>query len=536
MLRSILTGRFDPAAAGRIRRVPRHRCGPGTPPKASRHRPGPGRTVPRPDPTARRRGPRPAVRPPATQLAHNRRSHPNPTSQCPPPRRRPRRSCPGVLSSPRSSRAGVAFFRSLAQIGRQVAGGLAYAHARGIVHRDIKPSNLLLDTEGVVWIADFGLAKGDDEGLTHSGDILGTLRYMAPERFRGEGDARADVYALGLTLYELLTLQPGLRVVGPAQADRADQDRGAAAAPVDRRPDPAGPGDDRPEGDREGPEARYQTAEAMAEDLGRFLADEPIKARQVERRGAILAVGPAQPSDRRAGRSADGGSGLGDGRLAYRRTEHGPPGGERQRERNMVASDADLARDAARKNGGEAIAARDVAKQARNAAARQAAGLLLDRGIEDAHSGEPALALHLFVRHSEPSPAGDLLAARSNGRSGRTCPPGPRPCRPWSTSGRAGPTSTDGRLHSRRRRDRHGHCEDEIQSSGPTPAGRSARRSRYPSGRVRRCGSPPTAGASGSRRPPSEEGRRRVGHAPPRPGVGPPDPAADPDHRAGPSI
>ena len=77
------------------------------------------------------------------------------------------------------------------------------------MHRDIKPSNLLLDTEGVVWITDFGLAKGDDEGLSQTGDILGTIRYMAPERFRGEGDARADVYALGLTLYELLTLRPG---------------------------------------------------------------------------------------------------------------------------------------------------------------------------------------------------------------------------------------------------------------------------------------------------------------------------------------
>ncbi len=147
-----------------------------------------------------------------------------------------------------------AFFRSLAHIGQQVAGGLAYAHARGIVHRDIKPSNLLLDMQGVVWIADFGLAKGDDEGLTHTGDILGTIRYMAPERFRGEWDARADVYALGMTLYELLTLRSGFDSTGPARADRADQDRGAAAAAVGRCEDPARPGDDRPEGDREGPE------------------------------------------------------------------------------------------------------------------------------------------------------------------------------------------------------------------------------------------------------------------------------------------
>jgi Protein kinase domain len=113
-----------------------------------------------------------------------------------------------AISSVESSGRRQPFFRSVAQIGRQAAQGLAYAHSRGVVHRDIKPSNLLLDTAGVVWITDFGLAKAEEDGLTATGDILGTLRYMAPERFRGEGDARADLYALGLTLYELLTLRP----------------------------------------------------------------------------------------------------------------------------------------------------------------------------------------------------------------------------------------------------------------------------------------------------------------------------------------
>ena len=146
-----------------------------------------------------------------------------------------------------------AFHRGVAQIGRQVASALAYAHARGILHRDIKPSNLLLDTEGVVWVTDFGLAKVDDDGLTRTGDILGTLRYMAPERFRGRGDARADLYALGLTLYELLMLRPAFDSPDRLALVRADQGRRAASAAVDRPAHPARPGDDRPQGDREGP-------------------------------------------------------------------------------------------------------------------------------------------------------------------------------------------------------------------------------------------------------------------------------------------
>jgi len=101
------------------------------------------------------------------------------------------------------------YVRSVARIGEQVAEALEYAHQQGIWHRDIKPSNLLLDAHGTVWVADFGLAKAsDDDDLTHTGDVVGTVRYMAPERFRGRCDARSDVYALGLTLYELLAFRP----------------------------------------------------------------------------------------------------------------------------------------------------------------------------------------------------------------------------------------------------------------------------------------------------------------------------------------
>ena len=173
------------------------------------------------------------------------------------------------------------YFRGVAQIGCQAAHGLAYAHARGIIHRDIKPSNLLLDHTGVVWIADFGLAKAEDDGLTATGDVLGTLRYMAPERFRGEGDARADLYALGLTLYELMTLRPAF----------VTSDRLKLIEEI-KTEEPARPRslDGRIPRDLEtivlkaiekDPKRRYASALALADDLGHFLRDEPIRARQV---------------------------------------------------------------------------------------------------------------------------------------------------------------------------------------------------------------------------------------------------------------
>ncbi len=185
-----------------------------------------------------------------------------------------------VVSMVESSGRRLRFFRSVAQIGRQVAQALAYAHSRGIVHRDIKPSNLLLDTAGVVWITDFGLAKADDDGLTATGDILGTFRYMAPERFRGEGDARADIYALGLTLYELLTLR---RAFDTGDRLKLIERIKSEDPPRPRSLDPRIPRDLETivlKAIEKDPKQRYSSSEAIAEDLRRFLDDEPIQARR----------------------------------------------------------------------------------------------------------------------------------------------------------------------------------------------------------------------------------------------------------------
>jgi serine/threonine protein kinase len=118
---------------------------------------------------------------------------------------------PGQADGSSASDSARHYWQSVARIGIQVAEALDYAHSQGVVHRDIKPSNLLLDTLGNVWVTDFGLAKagaGDGDDLTHTGDIVGTLRYMAPERFQGQSGAGGDIYSLGLTLYEMLVLRP----------------------------------------------------------------------------------------------------------------------------------------------------------------------------------------------------------------------------------------------------------------------------------------------------------------------------------------
>jgi WD40 repeat protein/serine/threonine protein kinase len=175
-----------------------------------------------------------------------------------------------------------AYVRSVARISQQAAEGLAYAHEQGILHRDVKPSNLLLDAHGVLWITDFGLAKATtDSNLTHTGDILGTIRYMAPERFHGKCDARSDIYALGLTLYELLAKRPAFEEVDRGRL--LNQVTTAKPRPLQHL-DREIPRDlvtiVQKAVERE-PSHRYQTAAEMANDLRRFLEDRPIAARPI---------------------------------------------------------------------------------------------------------------------------------------------------------------------------------------------------------------------------------------------------------------
>jgi serine/threonine protein kinase/WD40 repeat protein/tetratricopeptide (TPR) repeat protein len=176
------------------------------------------------------------------------------------------------------------YFRGVARVGLQVADALAYAHRQGILHRDVKPSNLLLDQQGTVWITDFGLAKAEGtDDLTQTGDIVGTVRFMAPERFDGRSLPQSDVYALGATLYEVLTLRPAFDDTNKVRLiDKVQHD---APLPL-RRIDARIPRDLETivlKCLAKEPSGRYATAEDLAEDLRRFLADRPIRARRTSR-------------------------------------------------------------------------------------------------------------------------------------------------------------------------------------------------------------------------------------------------------------
>ena len=176
------------------------------------------------------------------------------------------------------------YFEQVARLGIQAAQALEHAHTLGIVHRDIKPSNLLLDETGKLWITDFGLARfQNDASLTQTGDFLGTARYMSPEQLLcqpGLIDQRTDLYSLGVTLYELLTLRPCFDGENKQELMRSIE-RDEPLAP--RRLNPAIPRDLETiilKSIAKNREDRYSTALELADDLERFLAGRPTLARR----------------------------------------------------------------------------------------------------------------------------------------------------------------------------------------------------------------------------------------------------------------
>ncbi|MFY9252080.1 MAG: serine/threonine-protein kinase [Fuerstiella sp.] len=180
------------------------------------------------------------------------------------------------LSGTRSS-----YWQNVARIGVQVADGLAHAHSMGILHRDIKPANLLLDEAGSVWITDFGLARlTDSSQLTRTGEVVGTLRYLPPEQLSGQSDQRSDIYSVGLTLYEMATLQPAFPESDPRKLMTQVAESNPAAP---RKIDPGIPRDLETiilKSMAAEPGNRYATATELANDLRRFLEGQPIQARR----------------------------------------------------------------------------------------------------------------------------------------------------------------------------------------------------------------------------------------------------------------
>jgi serine/threonine protein kinase/WD40 repeat protein len=200
------------------------------------------------------------------------------------PRGGPIRAATLARGSTEGSTRTPGHFRMVANLGIQAAEALEHAHQLGIIHRDIKPGNLMVDGRGKVWITDFGLAhiQGDAQ-LTLTGDLVGTLRYMSPEQALAKRvlvDQRTDIYSLGVTLYELASLEPAF-----GGRDRQEVLRRIAfeEARPPRRLNRAIPIELETiilKAIEKNPADRYATAQALADDLRRQLEDRPIWARR----------------------------------------------------------------------------------------------------------------------------------------------------------------------------------------------------------------------------------------------------------------
>jgi serine/threonine protein kinase len=180
--------------------------------------------------------------------------------------------------------SGAGYFDQIARMFAEVADGLEHAHRQGVIHRDIKPSNLLVSPQGRLHLTDFGLARVLEEpGMTVTGEFMGSPLYMSPEQIaagRALLDHRTDIYSLGATLYEALTLQPAF------QGERRDQ---VISQILHKEPKPPRALDRKIPPDLEticlkamdkDPDRRYRTAGAFAEDLRRYVNRFAIEARR----------------------------------------------------------------------------------------------------------------------------------------------------------------------------------------------------------------------------------------------------------------
>jgi tetratricopeptide (TPR) repeat protein len=176
------------------------------------------------------------------------------------------------------------YYRAVAALLACEADGLQHAHDLGVIHRDIRPSNLMLDSQGKLWLTDFGLAHIEtNQTLTATGDLLGTLRYMSPEQAlsgRAPLDHRTDLYSLGATLYELITLRP---VYSGTHRAQLLQHIAASEPALPRRFNPHVPTDLETIALKlleKDPRNRHASAREVADDLRRFQQKQPISGRR----------------------------------------------------------------------------------------------------------------------------------------------------------------------------------------------------------------------------------------------------------------